>query len=149
MEIMVRPIHTEEDYDAALAEIDTLMDAEPGTLEGDRLDVLVTLIEAYEARHWAIESPDPIEAIRARMEQKGLRQRDLEPMIGSRGRVSEVLSGKRPLTLPMIRRLSAGLGLRADILIREVAPSGRSMAHRKRAVAKKRGQRRIGEETTS
>ncbi|HEX8211522.1 MAG TPA: helix-turn-helix domain-containing protein [Longimicrobium sp.] len=119
MEIMVRPIHTEEDYDATLALVATLMDAEPGTPEGDRLDVLVTLIEAYEARHWAIAAPDPIEAIRVRMEQKGLRQRDLEPMIGSRGRVSEVLSRKRALTLPMIRKLAAGLGLRADILIQE------------------------------
>lgn len=119
MEIIVHPIHTEDDYDAALALVDTLMDAEPGTPEGDRLDVLVTLIEAYEARHWAIAAPDPIDAIRVRMEQKGLRQRDLEPMIGSRGRVSEVLSRKRALTLPMIRKLAAGLGLRADILIQE------------------------------
>ncbi len=121
MEITVRPIHTEEDYDAALALVDTLMDAEPGTPDGDRLDVLVTLVEAYEARHWAIDTPDPIDAIRVRMEQKGLRQRDLEPMIGSRGRVSEVLARKRALTLPMIRRLSAGLQLRADVLVQEAA----------------------------
>lgn len=120
MEITVRPIHDEEDYEAALAAVDTLMDAEPGTPEGDRLDVLVTLIEAYEARHWAIDAPDPIDAIRVRMEQKNLRQRDLEPMIGSRGRVSEVLSRKRALTLPMIRRLSKGLDIRADVLIQEV-----------------------------
>jgi HTH-type transcriptional regulator / antitoxin HigA len=120
MEITIRPIHDEEDYEAALAEVDSLMDAVPGTLEGDRLDVLVTLIEAYEARHWAIDAPDPIEAIRIRMEQKNLRQRDLEPMIGSRGRVSEVLSRKRSLTLPMIRRLARGLDLRADVLIQEV-----------------------------
>jgi HTH-type transcriptional regulator / antitoxin HigA len=121
MEISVRPIRTEEDYDAALAEVDGLMDAVPGTAEGDRLDVLVTLIEAYEAKHWAIDAPDPIEAIRIRMEQKNLRNRDLEPMIGSRGRVSEVLSGKRALTLPMIRRLSKGLDLSPDILIQEVS----------------------------
>lgn len=120
MEITIRPIHNEEDYEAALAEVDSLMDAVPETLEGDRLDVLVTLIEAYEARHWAIEAPDPIEAIRTRMEQKKLRQRDLEPMIGSRGRVSEVLSRKRSLTLPMIRRLARGLDLPADVLIQEV-----------------------------
>lgn len=132
MEIMVRPIHTEEDYDAALALVDTLMDAEPGTREGDRLDVLVTLIGAYEARHWIIAAPDPIEAIRVRMEQKGLRQRDLEPMIGSRGRVSEVLSRKRALTLPMIRKLAAGLGLRADILIQESIPARRGDPRRKR-----------------
>lgn len=120
MEITVRPIHTEGDYEAALAEVGEIMDAGPGTPEGDRLDVLVTLIEAYEARHWAIDAPDPIEAIRTRMEQKNLRQRDLEPMIGSRGRVSEVLSRKRALTLPMIRRLAKGLDLRADVLIQEV-----------------------------
>ena len=119
MEIKVRPIHNEDDYEAALVEVDTLMGAVPGTHEGDRLDVLVTLVEAYEARHWSIEAPGPIEAIRARMEQWDLRPRDLEPMIGSRGRVSEVLSGKRALTLPMIRRLSKGLDLRADILIQE------------------------------
>jgi HTH-type transcriptional regulator/antitoxin HigA len=125
MEVTVRPIHTEEDYEAALAEVSEVMDAEPGTPEGDRLDVLVTLIEAYEARHWAIDPPDPIEAIRVRMEQKNLRQRDLEPMIGSRGRVSEVLSRKRALTLPMIRRLAKGLDLRADVLIQEVPNAGR------------------------
>jgi len=118
MEIMVRPIRSEADYDAALAEVGSLMGASLGTLEGDRLDVLVTLIEAYEARHWAVDPPDPIEAIRVRMKQKNLRQRDLVPMVGSRGRVSEILSGKRALTLPMIRRLSAGLGLPADLLIR-------------------------------
>jgi HTH-type transcriptional regulator / antitoxin HigA len=120
MEIRVRPIQTEEDYEEALAEVDTLMNAASGTPEGARLDVLVALLEAYEARHWAIETPDPIEAIRVRMAQKNLRQRDLEPMIGSRGRVSEVLSRKRALTLPMIRRLAKGLDLRADILIQEI-----------------------------
>jgi HTH-type transcriptional regulator / antitoxin HigA len=132
MEITVRPIRNEEDYEAALAVVDALMDAVPGTVEGDRLDVLVTLIEAYEARHWPIDTPDPIEAIRIRMEQKNLRQRDLEPMIGSRARVSEILSRKRALTLPMIRRLSKGLDLGADILIREapVAPRRRNALNR-------------------
>jgi HTH-type transcriptional regulator / antitoxin HigA len=119
MEIRVRPIRNEEDYEVVLAEVDELMDAAPGTPEGDRLDVLVTLIEAYEARHWDIDLPDPIEAIQVRMEQKNLRQADLVPMIGSRGRVSEVLSRKRALTLPMIRRLAEGLDLGADVLIQE------------------------------
>lgn len=118
----IRPIRTEADYDAALAEVDALMEATLGTPEGDRLEVLVALVESYEARHWPIDAPDPLEAIRLRMEQKNLRQRDLEPMIGSRGRVSEVLSGRRALTLPMIRRLAKGLDLSAEILIREPAP---------------------------
>jgi len=109
----------EEDYEAVLAEIDDLMDAAPGTPRGDRLDVLATLVEAYEARHWDIELPDPVEAIRVRMEHKNLRQVDLVPMIGSRGRVSEVLARKRALTLPMIRRLAKGLDLGADVLIQE------------------------------
>jgi HTH-type transcriptional regulator/antitoxin HigA len=120
MSVTVRPIRNERDYDAALADIDLLMDAKRGTADGDHLDVLVTLVEAYERRRWAIDAPDPIDAIRIRMEQLGMRQRDLAPLIGSTGRVSEVLSRKRPLTLPMIRRLSVALGIRADVLIREV-----------------------------
>lgn len=115
----IAPIKSEDDYEVALAEIATLMDAERDTPEGDRLDVLATLVEAYEARHWAIDPPEPIEAIRIRMKQRGLRPRDLEPYLGTRARVSEVLNRKRPLTLPMIRRLSRGLGIPAAILIRE------------------------------
>ena len=125
MDIKVRPVRSEEDYEAVLAEIDELMDAAPGTPRGDRLDVLATLVEAYEARHWDIELPDPVEAIRVRMEHKNLRQVDLVPMIGSRGRVSEVLARKRALTLPMIRRLAKGLDLGADVLIQE-PPGSRS-----------------------
>jgi len=125
MQITVRPIRGERDYEAALAEVEGLMDAAPGSRDGARLDVLVTLIEAYEARHWAIDPPDPIEAIELRMEQKELARRDLEPMIGSRARVSEILGRKRALTLPMIRRLSSGLGLPADVLIQEPARSAR------------------------
>lgn len=138
MEITVRPIHDEDDYEGALTEVDALMDATVGTPEGDRLDVLVTLIEAYEARHWAIDAPDPIEAIRIRMEQKNLRRRDLEPMIGSRGRVSEVLARKRALTLPMIRRLAKGLDLRADVLIQEVPLAQADAGPRKRAAPQKK-----------
>jgi HTH-type transcriptional regulator/antitoxin HigA len=136
MQIIIRPIRTERDYDAALREVDDLMDAAPVTPRGERLDVLVTLIEAYEARHWAIEAPDPIEAIRVRMEQRHLRRSDLEPMIGSRARVSEILSGRRALTLPMIRRLSAGLDLRADVLIQEAGPARKKAGTKKRPVAR-------------
>ena len=116
--VEVKPIRTEQDYEAALAEIEVLMTSKPGTPEGDRLDVLTTLVQAYETEHHAIEAPDPIELIRFVMEQRGLDRADLQPMLGGRGRVSEVIARKRPLTLGMIRRLQAGLGLPADILVR-------------------------------
>jgi HTH-type transcriptional regulator/antitoxin HigA len=112
-----RPIKTEQEHAVALSEIDGLMQATAGTPEGDRLDLLVTLVEVYESKRWPIEAPDPIEAIRFMMEQKGLTRRDLEPAIGARNRVAEVLNRKRPLTLPMIRRLSALLELPADVLV--------------------------------
>lgn len=118
MKVAVRSVQNEGDYDAALADVDALMDAQPG--KGARLDVLVTLIEADEARHWPGDTPDPIEAIHVRMEQKNLRPRDLQSMVGSRGRVSEIRSRKRALTLPMIRKLSRGLDLPVDVLIQEV-----------------------------
>ncbi len=120
-ELKIRPIKTEEDYNRALAAVDRLMDAESDTPEGDALDVLVTLIEAYEARHWPIGLPDPIEAIRFRMEQQHLRPKDLTRFIGASGRVSEVLNRRRSLTLGMIRRLERGLGIPARILIGETA----------------------------
>ncbi len=113
----IRPIKTKADYRAATNEMERLWNAEPGTPEGDRVDVLVTLIEAYEAKHFPIPAPDPITAIAFMMEQKGLTRRDLEPAIGSRGRVSEVLSRKRPLTLPMVRKLSALLHIPTDVLV--------------------------------
>jgi HTH-type transcriptional regulator/antitoxin HigA len=112
----IRPIKTNADYREALEEAERLWDAEPNTPEGDRVDVLVTLIEAYEAEHFPIPAPDPIAAIEFMMEQKGLTRRDLEPAIGSRGRVSEILNRKRPLTLPMVRALSALLDLPIDVL---------------------------------
>ncbi len=113
----IKPIKTKRDYQAALKAIESLMDAAPGSKRGDRLDVLVTLVEAYEAKHFAIDAPDPIAAIEFAMEQKGLTRKDLEPFIGSRARVSEVLNYKRPLTLAMIRNLHTGLGLPAEVLI--------------------------------
>jgi len=113
----IRPIKTEADYQAALEEIERLFDAAPDTPEGDRLEVLVTLVEAYEEKHYTIPLPDPIEAIQYYMESRGLTRRDLESYIGSRGRVSEVLNRKRPLSIEMIRRLHAGLGIPAEVLI--------------------------------
>jgi HTH-type transcriptional regulator/antitoxin HigA len=121
--VTVRPVRTEADYDAALRDIDALMDARPGTPDGDRLDVLVTLVQAYEARHHPVPPPDPVDAIRFRMEQAGLAPRDLEPYIGSRARVSEVLNRRRALTLPMIRRLADGLQIAAEVLVREGLPA--------------------------
>lgn len=113
----IRPIRTKADYRAALKEAERLWDANPGTSDGDRVEVLVTLIEAYEAKHHPIPAPDPIAAIEFMMEQKGLTRRDLEPAIGTRGRVSEVLTRKRPLTLPMVRALGALLDIPADVLV--------------------------------
>lgn len=113
----VRPIRTETDYHQSLAEIATLMDATPDTPAGDRLDVLATLVEAYEAAHFPMEAPDPISAVLFMMEQKGLSRRDLEPAVGSRARVAEVLNRRRALTLPMMRALSRLLDIPADVLI--------------------------------
>jgi HTH-type transcriptional regulator/antitoxin HigA len=103
----IRPIRTEEDYDAALREIAPYFDREPesGSPEADRFDVLATLIEAYEREHWPIEPPDPVEAIRYRMEQQGYTQADLAALLGSRSRASGILKRRRPLTLEMIRKL--------------------------------------------
>ncbi len=120
----VRPIRTEADYRQSLAEITTLMDAEMGSPAGDRLDVLATLVEAYEAAHTPMEEPDPISAILFMMDQKQLSRRDLEPAIGSRARVAEVLNRRRALTLPMIRALSRLLDIPADVLIQPYETSG-------------------------
>jgi HTH-type transcriptional regulator/antitoxin HigA len=115
----IRPVHTETDYKAVLKEISALMvhDPELGTPDGDRLDVLTTLVQAYEARHIKIDSPDPIEAIKFRMDQSGLSIKDLEPIIGKSNRVYEILNRKRPLSLAMIRRLNRELGIPAQALI--------------------------------
>jgi HTH-type transcriptional regulator/antitoxin HigA len=112
----IRPIRSEADYREALAAAERLWQADPGTAEGDYIDVLTTLIEDYETRHHPILPPDPIAAIVFAMEQMGLSRRDLEPAIGSRGRVSEVLNRKRPLTLPMVRALSQLLHIPMDVL---------------------------------
>ncbi|MES2257656.1 MAG: helix-turn-helix domain-containing protein [Pseudomonadota bacterium] len=115
----IKPIRTEDDYHAALREVESLMAAEFGTPEGDRLDVLATLVDAYEARHFPMELPSPIDAIKFIMEQKGLTPKDLEPMIGRLNRVYEILNGRRQLTLPMICRLHEKLGIPAEVLIRQ------------------------------
>jgi len=114
----VTPIKTKRDYRRALKEIEGLMDAKRGTPEGDRLDVMVTLVEAWEAKHYPLDLPDPVEAIKYHMEQQGLAPRDLMPYIGSRNRVYEVLNRKRPLTLRMVWRLHQGLGIPAESLIK-------------------------------
>lgn len=113
----IKPIKSEDDYDAALAEVEALWGAKADTPEGDKLDVLITLIEAYEAKHYPIAPPDPVEAILFRLEQNGMERRDLEPYIGRSGRVSEVLNRKRPLTLGMIRKLWKGLHIPLESLI--------------------------------
>ena len=115
----IKPIRTEENYQAALIEIERLWGAELGTPESDRLEVLATLVEAYEDQHYEILPPDPIDALEYYMESHGLNRRQLEPYIGSSGRVSEVLNRKRPLTLRMIRKLHSGLGIPAEVLINE------------------------------
>lgn len=126
--IKVRAIKTEQDYEVVLAEIESLMDAEPDTPEGDRLDVLTTLVEAYEAKHHPIDLPDPIEAVKVRMEELGLSRKDLEAIVGSKSKVSEVLSGKRPFSIAMIRRLHSTLGIPAEVLIQEPRARGKSAA---------------------
>lgn len=117
----IRPIRSRADHRAALAEISSLIasDPSPNSFAGERLDILTTLVQAYEARHFPIEAPDPVEAIKFRMEQGCLTVKDLEPMIGKSNRVYEVLNRKRPLTLAMIRRLHKRLGIPAEALIAE------------------------------
>ena len=114
----IKPIRTRADHRAALKAIETLMGAKPGTPGGERLDVLVTLVEAYERKHYPLDLPNPVEAIKFVMDQRGLSIKDLEPMIGRPNRVYEILNRTRPLTLPMIRRLHARLGIPAESLIK-------------------------------
>ena len=114
----IAPIKTKRDHTRALKEIEGLMTAKRNTPEGDRLDVLVTLVEAWEAKHFPFDLPDPVAAIRYHMEQNGLAPKDLVPYIGGRGRVYEVLNRKRPLSLKMIWRLHQGLGIPAESLIK-------------------------------
>jgi len=114
----IKPVRTKTDHRAALKEIESLMSARANTPEGERLDVLVTLVEAYERKHFPMDMPDPVEAIKFAMEQRGLTVKDLESMIGRTNRIYEVLNRKRPLTLRMIWRLHQGLGIPAECLIK-------------------------------
>jgi HTH-type transcriptional regulator/antitoxin HigA len=135
----LRPIKTDVDYQQALAEIEALFEAQPNTLEGDRLDVLTTLVEAYEQKHHPVLPPDPIEALLYHLESRGLTRRDLEPYLGSRARVAEVLNRRRALTMGMIRRLHQGLGLPAEVLIQPY-PLSRPSAQQTFAADKPHGQ---------
>ena len=127
--MQIHPIRTEADHEAAVKRIATLIGAAPGSVEGDELEVLATLVDAYEAKHHAMDAPDPVAAIQFRMEQQGLSRKDLAPLIGSRARVSEILTGKRRLTLDMVRRIKSGLGISADLLI-QASPNRTGSAYR-------------------
>jgi len=117
--MIIRPIRNSSDHESALKRIEALMSARKDTAEGDELEVLVTLVDAYESKHFPIDAPDPIEAIKFRMEQEGLRQKDLVKFMPGKNRVSEVLNRKRPLSLGMIRSLHRGLGIPAEVLLQE------------------------------
>jgi len=114
-----RLIKTEDDYEKALSRIEGLMDAAPGTVEMDELELLTALVEMYEEQHYPISPPDPIDAIKFRMDQLGLTQKDMVPFIGTKSKVSEVLNGRRPLTLAMMRSLNIHLGIPAEVLLKE------------------------------
>ena len=116
----LKPLRNEADYERALAEVERLWGAKAGTPRGDRLDVLATLIEVFESARYPMDPPDPIEAIKFRMEQQGLTRKDLEKVLGTRMRVSEVLNRKRGLSITMIRQLHEKLGISADVLIRSI-----------------------------
>jgi HTH-type transcriptional regulator/antitoxin HigA len=139
----IAPIKSEADYNDALAEIDRLMDAEPNTSRGDRLDILVTLVEAYEAKHWAIEPPDPIDAIKIRMEQRGLTRRDLQRILGGSGRVSEILNRRRA-SVEMMRRLHRELAIPAESFLLTHRSRGGT---RRAAASVKRGTKQLKRRT--
>lgn len=115
----IHPIHTQADYNKALSRIEDIFDAKPGSTEGDELEILGILVDEFEKRHFPIDAPDPIEAIKFRMEQLGLSQRDLAGLIGSKSRASEILSGKRTLSLKLIRLLNRKLSIPAEVLLQQ------------------------------
>lgn len=134
--MQIHPIRTEEDHERAVQRIAKLIGAAPDSAEGNELDILATLVDAYETKHYPMDAPSPIAAIEFRMEQQGLTRKDLEPLIGTRARVSEILRGSRPLTLNMIRRLKSGLGISADLLI-EATPGNKPRRKNKSVVTRK------------
>ena len=157
--MQIHPIRSQRDYERAVARIGQLMSAAPETAEGEELDVLATLVDAYEGKHYVVDAPDPVVAIQFRMEQQGLTRKDLEPMIGSRARVSEILNRKRKLTLEMVRRLKFDLGISADSLIGSAtgtahdyayarsahkAHSARELTTKRMATAASRGKKAVG-----
>jgi HTH-type transcriptional regulator/antitoxin HigA len=146
----IQPVRSEAEHDAALARITQLMGARAGTEASDELEILVTLVDAYETKHFPMDTPDPATIIKFKMEQQGLTRKDLEPMIGSRARVSEVLTGKRTLTLPMIRRLHSLLGIPVDLLVGIYPAPSRSSerSRRKPTVAVPRPDRRIASQAS-
>lgn len=114
----IKPIKTEADYEATLSEIEKLWDSEPDIPESDKLEILVTLVEAYETKHYPIDPPDPVDAIKFRMEQMGLTDKDLGKYMGGRGRVTKILNRQLPLSLDMIRKLHKNLGIPAEVLMK-------------------------------
>lgn len=130
--MQIRPVRSEAEHDAAVARIAQLMGAEPGSAASDELEVLVTLVDAYETNHFPMNLPDPVTILKFQMEQKGLTRKDLEPMIGSRARVSEILTGRRALTLPMIRRLHTDLGIPVDLLVGTAVSLSRIVPRKRR-----------------
>ena len=120
--MQIQPIHTEMDYQKALERIEEIFDAKPGTKQGDELEILGILIDEYEKKHFPIEAPNPVEAIKFRMDQLGMEQKDLARLLGSKSRASEILSGKRSLSLRQIKILYRKLGIPAEILIQEAEP---------------------------
>jgi len=139
----IQPVRTDAEHDAALARITQLMGAEPGTEASDELEILVTLVDAFELKHFPINVPDPVTVIKFQMEQQGLARKDLEPMIGSRARVSEILTGKRALTLPMIRRLHHGLSIPVELLVGIEAAQPPRHTRRHRPAAESRASRGV------
>lgn len=128
----IQPVRTEAEHDAAVARITELMGAKLGTEASDELEILVTLVDAYEVKHFPMDIPDPVTVIKFQMEQQGLSRKDLEPLIGSRARVSEILTAKRALTLPMIRRLHHGLKIPVDLLVGTATTSPRTARQARR-----------------